>query len=204
MSGRTAKRGTVGDGTRKRWTPSFSCGHYKRRESCAACVAERPKRSRSLAERLAEKVDKNGPVPSHRPELGPCHVWTGSADKDGRGQIYWDGRIQPAPRAAWFIATGEVLPPEVLACHACDNPPCCNFAHLFRGDPAANQRDCVAKGRRVVGVRRHKLTDEDRALIVSRFAEGISVARIAAAAGVCRRTVAHHLKTVGVYARRAA
>jgi hypothetical protein len=30
---------------------------------------------KTLEERFWEKVDKNGPVPAHRPELGPCWVW---------------------------------------------------------------------------------------------------------------------------------
>jgi hypothetical protein len=32
----------------------------------------------SLPERFWKKVDKNGPVPAHRPELGPCWLWTGA------------------------------------------------------------------------------------------------------------------------------
>jgi hypothetical protein len=31
------------------------------------------------------KVNKEGPVPAHRPELGPCWLWTGAHHKDGRG-----------------------------------------------------------------------------------------------------------------------
>jgi hypothetical protein len=193
------KRGTVRDGTRKRWAPSFSCGHVKRREHCATCVAERPKRSRSLAERLAEKIDKNGPVPAHRPELGPCHMWTGAVDQNGRAQIYWNGRVQPASRAVWFVTTGEEMPPGILACHSCDNPPCCNPDHIFPGDAGVNQRDCVAKGRRVYGGRGRPLTDEERVRVVARFVDGVSMCRLAVEFGVSRRTIARQLEVAGVY-----
>ena len=42
----------------------------------------------TLEERFWRKVDKNGPIPEHRPELGPCWVWTAGTNtrrtKDGR------------------------------------------------------------------------------------------------------------------------
>jgi hypothetical protein len=37
--------------------------------------------------------------------------------------------------------------PEACALHRCDNPLCCNPAHLFGGDRAANNADMARKGR---------------------------------------------------------
>ena len=31
--------------------------------------------------RFYENVNKDGPVPAHRPDLGPCWVWTGPVDE---------------------------------------------------------------------------------------------------------------------------
>lgn len=105
----------------------------------------------SLAARFWSKVDRNGPTPQHRPELGPCWLWTGSADENGYGQIREagkHGKLLKAHRVSLALATGP-LDDQDLACHACDNPPCVRPEHLFRGDSATNSQDAAAKGRLV-------------------------------------------------------
>lgn len=52
-----------------------------------------------------------------------------------------------AHRMAYILTHGPV-PVEHDVCHHCDNPPCCNPAHLFDGSRSENMQDCVAKGRR--------------------------------------------------------
>ena len=96
--------------------------------------------------RFWAKVNKNGPVPRHRPELGPCWVWTGARSSDGYGSIRIDGRTLGVHRASFLAAGGELSAgPEV--CHHCDNRPCVRPSHLFSGTHLDNVRDMHAKGR---------------------------------------------------------
>lgn len=104
---------------------------------------------RPLVERFWAMVDKNGPVPPHRPDLGPCWPWLGSCDDRGYGQIREGRRGTPllkAHRVAWAIENGP-LPDDRLILHACDFPPCVRAAHLFAGSAGDNARDMVSKGR---------------------------------------------------------
>lgn len=97
--------------------------------------------------RFWSKVDKDGPVPPHRPDLGPCWLWRGHIDRYG---YFWlDGKNVKAHRVAWFLATGEW--PKPWALHHCDNPPCVNNeGHIWTGTHADNMRDAASKGRLVV------------------------------------------------------
>jgi hypothetical protein len=51
----------------------------------------------------------------------------------GRGTIL-------AHRYAWELAHGEI-PEDVMVCHTCDNPPCCNERHHFLGTVVDNNAD---------------------------------------------------------------
>jgi hypothetical protein len=76
-----------------------------------------------------------------------CWPWTRSVDKHGYGKIKIGGTTYRTHRLAYFLVRGAD-PGDNFVCHTCDVPKCCNPAHHFLGDNAANQRDCVAKGRK--------------------------------------------------------
>lgn len=101
--------------------------------------------SRPVLERFWETVNKNGPTPAHRPELGPCWVWTNSI-YSGYGSFKIDGRDQRAHRVSWELNVGPI-PAGQYVCHKCDNTACVRPHHLFLGDQTDNMRDAFAKGR---------------------------------------------------------
>lgn len=100
----------------------------------------------SESERFWAKVDKNGPPPSHRSELGHCWVWTASTDPYGYGYFWFRGKTMRSSRVAWIIENGA-LNAKAFICHHCDNPTCVRPSHLFLGDPLVNMADKVSKGR---------------------------------------------------------
>lgn len=100
-----------------------------------------PQQRERLEKRFWAKVDR-----SHGPEA--CWPWMASIAGFGYGRFNCgDKHIEAAHRVAWALAHGH--PPKPCGLHVCDNPPCCNPAHLFEGTRADNTHDMMMKGRRV-------------------------------------------------------
>lgn len=73
-----------------------------------------------------------------------CWMWQMRCDDDGYGLFYAGGKTYRANRVALFLKDGLL---DALACHTCDNPPCCNPDHLFDGTAKDNSLDMRQKGR---------------------------------------------------------
>ena len=91
--------------------------------------------------RFLDKVDRSG---------GPdaCHPWTAGTDRDGYGKFKMAGRDYRAHRVAFFVEHGRW--PE-CGRHTCDNPPCCNPAHVVDGSNLRNRQDSVERQRHAHG-----------------------------------------------------
>lgn len=128
--------------------------------------------SETFPERFWAKVDKNGPVPPHCPELGPCWVWT-ACTLNGYGYIgtgrYYGPPIK-ASIAVWLLHFGPI-PKGQCVCHSCDNRACVRPGHLWLGTKADNALDMIKKGRSARGPRRWntKLTDDQVREIRNRY-----------------------------------
>lgn len=94
--------------------------------------------SQQKIDRFWSRVDDSGGPDS-------CWPWQLSRFPTGYGHAILHGR-EYAHRIAYELATGND-PRGLDVCHTCDNPPCCNPAHLFAGTALDNMRDRDAKGR---------------------------------------------------------
>lgn len=89
--------------------------------------------------RFWAKVDTAGGIDA-------CWPWSGNRIAKGYGIFTHRGRNAGAHRTAYQYAVGQI-PDGLWVLHRCDNPPCCNPAHLWLGTATDNNRDMIAKGR---------------------------------------------------------
>lgn len=140
---------------------SMCLKHYKR-----ARTAANPHASFSPLE-FGTMLNREGPVPAHRPDLGPCWEWAGSRNAGGYGLVpkeLFGTRL--AHRVALILHLGRAVGGVVM--HLCDNPACARPSHLREGTHADNSADAVAKGRTRGGrykqtlcINGHALVDEN-------------------------------------------
>lgn len=77
-----------------------------------------------------------------------CWEWRGYRLRKGYGWVKTPLGNRTASRvAAYLSGLLDDLSSPLQVLHLCDNPPCCNPAHLFVGTNADNVADRVAKNR---------------------------------------------------------
>jgi len=150
---------------------------------------------------------KYNPMPTFRPawkelfwskmrigDPNECWEWVGHKCRKGYGVIYlWDRgasrKVQfRGHRVSYFLHYGND-PGEMLVCHKCDNPPCCNPHHLWLGTNSDNMRDAISKGRKTKFLRGEahpwygrscagelcpnaRITEEQARYVISRYSAG--------------------------------
>jgi hypothetical protein len=91
--------------------------------------------------RFWSKVDKGGPVPTHRPDLGACWIWIASCNHNGYGAFAvtdMPGRTGiVAHKWAWEQENGPA-DPRLHLDHLCRRPECVNPSHLDPVPPREN------------------------------------------------------------------
>jgi hypothetical protein len=77
-----------------------------------------------------------------------CWLYTGFVHKPPRnyGEMSYRGKNWRTHRLSYALHKGPI-PKGMVVMHACDNPPCCNPAHLRLGTHLDNMSECRAKGR---------------------------------------------------------
>ena len=137
-------------------------------------------------QRFWRKVDKNGPVPAHCPDLGPCWVWTGGHKSPPQLPYGWftldGGRRQTAHKVSFEMANGPVAP-GLCVLHRCDNPKCVRPGHLTTGTQAENMADKMVKNRHST-----KLSDDDVRAMRRMIQDGSSAAHAGRMFGISRST----------------
>lgn len=105
-------------------------------------------------ERFWSNVDQSG-------GFFACWPWTGYRNTNGYGKLSFYNQVYLAHRVAYVLMTQDDTTLPLL--HSCDNPPCCNPAHLHYGTQAENIAEMAERRRNRRGISHSsaKLTDDD-------------------------------------------
>lgn len=148
LAARTARR----DPTRREQricahcSTAFETWAANRQQYCSLACSVEHRRSQREA-RFWSHVDRDGPPPAHRPELGGCWLWTGALCGKGYGACAFGMRHVMTHRLSWELANGPI--PEGLdVLHKCDVMRCVRPDHLYVGTQSDNNRDMWGRERR--------------------------------------------------------
>lgn len=142
-----------------------------------------PQLSEKDIARFWSKVDIRG--------ADECWLWKYSTNRLGYGKFQIGARYQVrAHRVAFTLMEGD--PGTLMVLHTCDNPPCCNPYHLFKGGPDDNMTDKTQKGRASKGEQcRKKCRTAEVIEMRELHREGMSMNAISELYGVTRQNVWH-------------
>ena len=113
------------------------------RPECRTCQREREGVKKPMARTLAESFF--GWITPGLP-TDVCWEWPGKRDRSGYGCLRAQMQHLRAHRVSYILYHGPI-PDGLWVLHHCDNPPCCNPAHLWLGTNAENTADKMRKGR---------------------------------------------------------
>ena len=85
--------------------------------------------------RFWSKVNKEGPIPENRPELGPCWLWTDRPGTGGYARYFKNPKSLMAHRFAYEEVIGKI-PRGLILDHLCRVRHCVRPSHL---EPVTHQ-----------------------------------------------------------------
>lgn len=139
-----------------------------------------------IIHRLEAKIDKRGP--------DECWPWIGGMGSWGYGSFWIEGKNINSSRAVYILMVGPVGS-DLVVRHTCDNPACCNPAHLVPGTQAENLKDCRDRKRTVYRFGKDhprptsKLTESQVREVRKLSREGLNNCQIARQYGVDNTTI---------------
>lgn len=143
-----------------------------------------------------------------------CWEWQGYRTPLGYGLTHLcaDGKRKTVSvhRTVYALLTGRELTRDVHLLHQCDNPPCCNPAHLREGDHLQNMAERKTRGAGYPsGLDNHKSTDVSAEVVAAIRAEyrwhtqGRGTPALAAKYGLGRSVVDRIVNRTGRWAESA-
>jgi hypothetical protein len=123
-----------------------------------------------------------------------CWEWQGARHPKGYGKLSLtdaEGKKVwiPTHVMAWELHHECFLSLDLWGLHRCDNPPCCNYYHIFAGTHQDNMDDMCRKGRQVRGDRHWTRRSPERRARGDRHGSHTRPERI-------RRGEGHHATTL--------
>ena len=105
--------------------------HYRRHRATGKVGPAQPKVvfNVPVLDRWESKVDKNGPIPEHRPDLGPCWLWTDGQDSKGYGRFKVETKGRKAHVVGYELLVGPT-PNGLEPDHLCRVRHCVRPSHL--------------------------------------------------------------------------
>lgn len=140
-----------------------------------------------------------------------CWEWQGHCVPNGYGSLRVNGKDTGTHRFAYTISVGPI-PDGLFVLHTCDNPPCCNPAHLWLGTNQDNMDDMARKDRRKNGDggksyfhdhpetrrgernSRAKLTDDDVRRIRELYTQGMTQVELGQMFGVNQTNIGRAIR----------
>lgn len=135
-------------------------------------------------QRFWAMVDRRGP--------NECWPWLGEVNHGGYGLFQFSVTRRNVRAHRFVLGLTSVDAAHLIVRHRCDNPPCCNPAHLLTGTKRQNSQDMVSRNRQTHGSRNPaaRLNEDQVARIRATFAlGGITRTALAEQYGVTRSTI---------------